>query len=122
MAIIKKDGYTYPGPPKNLVPPSQRKKVFIGPRRSVRWFAREMEIKLRENDDKGGWEECSTAYLLDKLRRELEELRDAEQRYQEAKPGSLDVPDLMKKIQRECADVANYAMMIADNLQGETKC
>ena len=69
-------------------------------RKEVRAFARAMESALRENDWKGHWRYCTGTYLFNRLRGEVNELSRAttpEDRLEEA------------------ADVANFAMMIADN-------
>ncbi len=76
-------------------------------RPSVAWFAEQMEAKLRENDHKAGWLTQHPVILLDLLRGEVRELRNA-------------VGDNLKtldsdEVVREAADVANFAMMIADN-------
>jgi len=76
-------------------------------REPVSWFAEQMEAKLRENDHKGGWEDCDYEYLANRLEEEVEELRALE--------GDPDVKG--EKIIRECADIANFAMMIADNIR-----
>jgi hypothetical protein len=60
-----------------------------------------MEHQLCEHDDRPGWEGESTAYLVRRMREEYEELCTA------LIVGG-DVPG-------EAADVANFAMMIADN-------
>lgn len=62
-------------------------------------FAGEMERKLRQNDHKLHWRECALPYLRSCLDGEVAELRAA---------NSLDA------IRAEAADVANLAMMIAD--------
>lgn len=73
-------------------------------RHEVQVFAAAMERKLRENDYKGGWRHMAPKWLLKRLRQEVKEL---ERRLAEktAKP---------KEIASEAADVANFAMMIAD--------
>ncbi|MGE3624103.1 MAG: hypothetical protein AB7H77_09590 [Bdellovibrionales bacterium] len=67
-------------------------------------FAEEMEAKLRWHDNKGGWQNCSHADLLERLREETGELQAA-----------VDGKCAASIIVKECADVANFAMMIADN-------
>lgn len=74
----------------------------IGMRAEVLWFAQEMERKLQENDHKGGWDTCSPKWLLNRLRQETAELELA-----------IATGDPVKTT-REAADVANFAMMIAD--------
>ncbi|MEW9578589.1 hypothetical protein U9K47_25090 [Bacillus toyonensis] len=85
-------------------------KGIIVARGSIRWFAEHMESKLSENDHKGGWEEDTADDLLEKLKAELVELKG------ELEPDLVpsSVPVWSANIIRECADIANYAMMIAD--------
>ena len=74
----------------------------FAPRAIVKWFGRQMEVKLRENDHKEGWLGCAEEFLLDKLDEELDELKRA-------------VKDCAAAlITEECADLANIAMMLAD--------
>jgi NTP pyrophosphatase (non-canonical NTP hydrolase) len=86
-----------------------------------------MERKLRENDNKGGWAACGTGWLLGRLIEETYELADLAKvdaltlgmlgivadrvrRFQPAmKPHAAP-----EKIRDEAADVANFAMMLAD--------
>lgn len=74
-----------------------------GVRREIKYFARTMEDRLQANDHKGGWKECSLRWLLQRLREETKELQTAMRE---------DAPEWIRK---EAADVANFAMMIADN-------
>lgn len=74
-------------------------------RESVVWFAGEMERELRNNDYKGGWRECEVEELFRLLNEEVGELGDV------LKNGGH-ISDA--RIISECADVANFAMMIAD--------
>ncbi len=68
-------------------------------------FAQAMEQKLRENDYKGGWKECSTQELFKHLEEEVGELKTCvESIYDFSKEETLG----------EAADVANIAMMLAD--------
>ena len=71
-------------------------------------FALVMQEKLDDNADKGGWEDTSFGYLLERLEEEIEELKNAIKE----KSSAFD-------ISRECADVANFAMMISDNITRE---
>jgi len=66
-------------------------------------FASVMESKLRANDHKAHWRECSLDYLLTRLEQEALELREA-----------INCGD---GVIGEAADVANFAMMIADIVQ-----
>lgn len=72
----------------------------------VEVFAREMEDRLRANDHKGGWKSCTRGYLLRRLRTELRELVSALNR----RGADYDSSEVVS----EAADVANFAMMIAD--------
>lgn len=69
-------------------------------------FAESMEERLCANDHKGGWNDEATIYLFRRLKEEVGELEEA------LKTGSGD------EIRHECADAANFAMMIADVLGG----
>ncbi|MCM3141688.1 hypothetical protein [Brevibacillus sp. MER 51] len=80
----------------------------IHPREQVRWFAGQMEAKLQENDHKGGWEKCQFPFLYRRLIEEVQELRVT---YDDQ---SKSLEDMI----RESADVANFAMMIADKARG----
>ena len=80
-------------------------KRYTGTRRlklrpCVEWFAQQMERVLRQNDYKGGWQEMFIEDLIDRLHEEVSELETCG-----CKP---------RRIIKEAADVANFAMMIAD--------
>lgn len=66
-------------------------------------FAQAMELKLRLNDHKTHWSNMTQRYLSQRLSQEREELRRACRRGDPA------------EILSEAADVANFAMMLADN-------
>ena len=73
-------------------------------REAVFDFAEKMVLKLEKNRHKQHWSVCDTIYLFDRLFTEVVELKEA----LDGKP----VEDIIS----ECCDVANFAMMIADNL------
>lgn len=77
---------------------------MLEPREPIVAFSRLMESNLRANDHKGvdGWRSMQLRWLLGRLRQEVEELDCA-----------LHAKDA-QMIETECADVANFAMMIAD--------
>jgi len=75
---------------------------FRGMRPQLAWFANEMERQLEANDHKSGWQYYTLKQLLRRLKQEVGELERA------INVGKLDVVE-------EAADVANFAMMIADN-------
>ena len=70
-------------------------------------FSQAMEEKLRENDYRGGWQHCDIDYLFMRMAEERQELRRAVR-------GKDPV-----KVLREAADIANFALMIADNFTRE---
>lgn len=72
-------------------------------------FIKNMRKKLRENDCKFGWGQCKISYLLLRLNEEAGELI---KEYLSLSPNNL-------AIQEECADIANFAMMIASNTDNE---
>ena len=74
-------------------------------RPQVLWFAQQMEAKLKANDHKGGWENESIHSLIGRLGQEWRELYDAL-----FPPWKRDP----ERVAEEAADVANFAMMIAD--------
>jgi len=76
-------------------------------RSEVEKFAQVMEEKLCKNDHKGGWEDVDSFELLRLLLKEKDELFDA----------LRDTPFNPKDVIKECADVANFAMMIANNTE-----
>ena len=73
-------------------------------------FADAMEAQLRANDHKPGWKNDWSKDLLKRLREETDELEK-----------TLEEPDYTGNILKEAADVANFAMMIADVCGGLNK-
>ena len=63
-----------------------------------------MEEQLKANDRKNGWKDCDFNYLLFRMKQEVAEV-------EAALLNQSDPPAIVK----ECADVANFAMMIAVN-------
>ena len=82
---------------------------MIQPRKSVEVFAVEMERRLRRNDYKGGWLDEHLDYLIERLEEEVEELKRASRRYGSKRND--------RSVIMEAADVANFAMMLADRRQ-----
>lgn len=80
-------------------------------RPALAWFAVYMERTLTRNDYKGGWRHCQARYLFRRLREEIDEMEAAWNRMIKMKKQNRDATDVID----ECADVANFAMMIADN-------
>lgn len=68
------------------------------------WFIIEMEKILKQNDHKTHWSKCTFKYLHSRLGDEYEELAE-----------SLSIGEDPSIISKEATDVANLAMMIADN-------
>lgn len=96
-------------------------------RPAVDWFAKKMETKLALNDHKGGWKDCEVDWLIKRLQQETNELIERWNTRQWSMQGRsagenvplIDVDD--EAIISECADIANFAMMIADKF-GEEHC
>jgi len=65
-------------------------------RESVRWFARQMERRLAEPDDRGRWHDNRIGLLLERLSEGTNET-------------------VVETVIDECIDAANFAMMIADH-------
>lgn len=72
-------------------------------------FAVEMERILASHDDRPGWEDESSDYLLERLKEEVDELEKALAQTNEGRP---------EKVFKEATDIANFAMMIADVIYG----
>lgn len=97
-------------------------------RPEVRAFARLMEAKLREHDDRPGWNDPTIGdmerddaltWLLDRLVEEADEVHDALCEYigdDDDDEEDRRHPDRAKHAAWEAVDVANFAMMIADVL------
>ena len=75
-----------------------------------------MELELRKNDHKGGWQYETPGYLINRLHQEFGELVEVlgpscptchRRREEAGRP---------EAITAEAADVANFAMMISDTL------
>ncbi len=92
----------FPTTPENAEPSN----IIHYLRPEVIAFAVAMETKLRMNDFKGGWQDMSEGDCVDRIQDELQELELAVVR---------DEPAVV--VLAEAADVANFAMFIADNNQ-----
>lgn len=85
--------------------------MVIDVRPAVRAFAVDMEARLRANDHKGGWD---TEEQEDLYKRILEESKELKTAIADAvRGGNRD--EHKAAVIKEAADVANFAMMIADN-------
>ena len=83
-------------------------------------FQRIMWDKLKANTHKGSWHVNSPEYLLKRLREEVDELEKAILR--PVRPadasGPFSIDGNAEEVAKEAADVANFAMMIADVMGG----
>jgi hypothetical protein len=86
----------------------------------LRSFTGVMWTKLIKNDHKGGWRGELPGYLLERLKNEIVELDDALSRYlvDPSITRTKKTEELARQVAMEAADVANYAMMIADVVGG----
>ena len=75
-------------------------------RNCVRWFAAEMKKKLMRNVDKPMWRDDSPQLLWGRMCGEIVELKR-----------EMDRGGSKADVVKECADVANFAMMIADTYE-----
>ena len=74
-------------------------------REQVKSFSKDMERVLKKNDEKHGWDNLTIHWLLYRLKEETDELR-------------MELTNQDKaSAMREAIDVANFAMMIWDNLR-----
>jgi len=93
-------------------------------RPSLMRFAEYMEAVLRRNDKKKSWENCTYEYLLNGIERETKELRECFW-YPDGRSELFGIvgDDFLVSnrftedhVLSECADVANFAMMVFDVL------
>lgn len=96
--------FAEPGEGRKAVPSAPGRKPAV--RMEVRRLSLLMELKLRKNDFKGGWANSTPEDLLAALKVEVRELEEA-----------ISAGDPLE-IALECADISNYAMMIADVTEG----
>lgn len=78
-------------------------------RESVMRFAEHMERRLAANESKGHWSGCSEWYLFRRLQEETGELEEV----------LHELGGASSTVINEAADVANFAMMIADRARIE---
>ncbi len=79
----------------------------------LKWFQYYQKYKLNINNYKGNWRTDSLRSLFIKLEIEVAELNTALYMAEYTDPEDITVHQL-EEIVRECADVANFAMFIAD--------
>lgn len=72
-------------------------------------FMQVMRDKLNENQHKPRWDGDTIEWLMMRLKEETQELVEA-----------IDFNEPPRNVARECADIANFAMMIADVSKGLT--
>ena len=72
-------------------------------KRSIKWFAAEMRKKLMQCTDKPLWRGEKPEHLWGRMCGEIVELKE-----------EMDRGGTKSAVVKECADVANFAMMIAD--------
>ena len=84
-------------------------------------FAKRMQYKLNKNKHKTGWEHLSIDWLRERMLFEADELKDfiADYAMMKADPKTDEqvLEDMRDDMKNECADVANFAMMIFDNIE-----
>lgn len=74
-------------------------------------FALKMQEELDNNAHKSGWDNLSAQWCINRIRQETMELENA-----------IKHKKSVEQIQSECADIANFAMFISDNLsRGDSK-
>ena len=74
----------------------------------LEWFVTEMEVKLNQNNHKGTWKNDNICDLFLRLKEEVKELED------EFKKLDGDAGEAFFNMIGECADIANFSMMIAE--------
>lgn len=99
-------GMMAPLPDEPAAPPAPAAEP-VALRPEVLAFAHAMEAQLRANDHKPGWKYEKPLDLLDRLHAEFQELQTECRRHQFREACSASVC-------KEAADVANFALMVAD--------
>lgn len=118
-----------PGMPRDNCPQCERLKAerekVKGELREARpeaaRFAEEMENQLQANEEKGGWKDSDRRFLLSELTKNYNHLERLLVWFEG--PGNVCRSTLIsreseKDILRRAANIANFAMMIADNFGG----
>ena len=91
------------------------------PRDAVLRFSRIMETKLKEKDGlRDGWDDCDPVWLFERAGDEMKELKKEITMYMNHSSLSPKWLVIKERIQREAADVANFCMMISDNMELES--
>lgn len=85
-----------------------KERCHVSDAKTLEWFLFRCLEKLRRNSKKAHWREAKQDYLLQRIREETNELMIA----------LMEEPE---NVIAECADVANFAMMIADNHREKMK-
>lgn len=95
----------------------KREDTMLELRPEVAAFAQAMEAQLRANDHKPGWKGIEPDALLDRLREERRELEVAVLQIEVYAMGNCspaNTTHYVGRVVKEAADVANFAMMVAD--------
>ena len=80
-------------------------------------FVDEMESVLKDNDYKGGWDDCSIEFIRNKL---IEEFREVLLESGKLITGDTSEKNI-KKTQKESVDLANICMILFDKLESCSK-
>jgi hypothetical protein len=102
---------------ENMVWRKNKELMNADEKTAVLIFAQRMQAKLVENMHKGGrenWLKDPVADLLARLGNEVVELEDAIAWADLGVPAKVSVADHAVMVANECADIANFAMMISD--------
>lgn len=84
---------------------------------AVMSFIIDMKYKLRLNNHKGHWQGYDGPTLFDRINDEVKELEGALAAIIKTGPSQRKLLDIV----HECADIANFAMMLADNAKREMR-
>lgn len=85
-------------------------------RESVRRFAEQMELKLRANEHKGGWQNDLPEDLIDRIEEEIAELRASvnDEFFTAALGPSEERRIARRRIAREAANVGALLLMVVE--------
>ncbi len=88
-------------------------------------LAEKMEERLQANEHKGHWSECTDEYLIRRAMGELSELSAAVANFREdagdPEANARSLQEFAQRVLHEAADVANFVMMLSDNVASATQ-
>jgi hypothetical protein len=94
-----------------------KEEVAIGP--ILMSFVHDMEEQLLKNNYKPGWQACDVNWLLEKLHSKVNGINNAAIHYSYINRTPENDRLTKEEMLKLCADLANYAMMLHDNVSND---